>query len=69
VLRKDDMKTHSCNRCGRYVKTTGCLCSFCSNHQTENNPEAHTWDTVTEMHEGNYSKRLSEGFAMLNEDY
>lgn len=62
------MGTHNCYRCGRYVKTKGCLCSFCSNHQIENISETTTWDTVTEMHEGRYSQRLSDGFAMMNED-
>jgi len=49
----------------------GCLCVKCSlSRSTERDtPQTvHYSDAVTEMCESNYSTRLRDGFAMLNED-
>jgi hypothetical protein len=64
--------TVGCPVCGKHVTKQGCLCVECSlNRTTERDtPQpGTTFDTVTEMHESNYSTRLSEGFAMMNGDY
>ena len=61
-----------CPVCGKFVDKQGCLCVECSLSRTTERdtpqPET-TYDTVTEIHESNYSKRLKEGFAMLGENY
>jgi hypothetical protein len=61
-----------CPVCGKSVKNRGCLCVECSlSRVTERDtPQpVHYSDTVTEMHESNFNTRLSEGFAMLNDNY
>ena len=47
----------------------GCLCVKCSlSRKTERDTPQPTYnyDTVSEMHESNYSTRLADGFAMID---
>ena len=60
-----------CPVCGAPGKRES-LCVECSLGRTTplDHPQTvHYSDTVTEMHESNYSTRLAEGFAMMNGDY
>ena len=60
-----------CPVCGKPGKRER-LCVKCSlSRITERDTPQPTYnhDTVTEMHESNYSTRLADGFAMMNGDY
>lgn len=50
----------------------GCLCVECSlsRKTVRDTPQTIVhYDTVNEISEVNYNRRLSEGFAMMNGDY
>jgi len=64
-----------CPQCGRKMSNgkQGCLCVECSvgrenTHETQESDNP-SYLLTTEMHESNYSRRLAEGFAMMNGDY
>jgi hypothetical protein len=70
-MKMNKIILRGCPVCGKPGRRA-CLCVKCSLSRVterETPQPTYNFDTVTEMHESNYSKRLSDGFAMLNNDY
>lgn len=74
IIEMKKIRLRGCPVCGApdVRGKRGCLCVSCSLSRTteRDTPQpTHYFDTLTEMHESNYSTRLADGFAMMNGDY